>query len=96
MSYIEIDFDASRRGAALIKAQAERLGSLLGEAASGDSAAAGISPEQLRALAAFSGTLKTLSADLLRETEALAAIDDRMKQLHHITYDGRSISHGEK
>lgn len=102
MSYIEIDFDASRRCAALIKSQAEQLRALLSEASEPahqtnsvtDLSNADITSAQLRALADFCATLDTLSADLSEETEALAAIDDRMKELHHMTNDGGRTNHG--
>ena len=86
MSYIFIDVDEARRCAALIKEQADQLGELLG----GQAAAPGSRPAE------YCRKLQTLYADLLEETEAYAAEDEKMKALHLMTNDKRSGNDGTK
>lgn len=84
MSYIYIDFDEARRVASAISSRTEGLRALIGEERD----------ELNMSIAAFCDKLEKLSGDLLSETEACAAIDEKMKLLHHITNDERGGSNG--
>jgi hypothetical protein len=84
MSYIEVDFDAGRRCAALIASQAERLSAL----------PAGEQNELSGKLEAFAAKLRALSADLLSETEKFAGIDERLKNIHLQTNDKGRAANG--
>lgn len=81
MSYIFIDADAARRCAALMREQKEKLQQLMGQA-----------PDPR--VAAFCEKLGALAADLSKVTEAYAAEDERLKEIHLTTGEGGRLMNG--
>ncbi|NLT14107.1 MAG: hypothetical protein GXY05_07170 [Clostridiales bacterium] len=81
MSYIFIDVEAARRCALLLRAQAEKLQLLLGDA-----------PDAR--VEAFFRKLGGLADDLSKVTEAYAAEDERLKEIHLTTGEGGRLMNG--